>query len=142
VLILKSKNLTVQIVKKLKLAVFTWRGHTPPDVYYKGTIQSLEILRDHPTINRIIMDKKDQSILMHHDIEASVKSTIDYLGIAQGSYRVAVVPPSDLLAKSSVDLYVDSLNQALRKRFVVRQLENSKSAFLWLMKPKYLSFVK
>ena len=139
-LILKSKNLTIQLVKKLKLAVFTWRGQTPPDVYYKGTIQSLEILRDHPTINRIIVDKKEQSIMMPDDIEASVKSTIDYLGIAQGNYRVAVVPPSDLLAKNAVDLYVDALNQALRKRFVVRRLEDSKSAFLWLIKPKYLLF--
>ncbi len=137
-LILKSKNLTIQIVKNLKLAVFTWRGFTPSEVYKEGTIQSLQILRDHPDINRIILNTKEHSIVMHEDIEASVKSTVAYLGIAKGNYKMAVVPPVDLLAKSSINFYVDSLNKALKERFVVKLHENTKEAFSWLTKPKYV----
>jgi hypothetical protein len=136
VLILKSKNLTIQIVRRLKLAVFTWRGSTPPDVYKAGTLQSLEVLRDHLSISQIILDAKDHSAILHEDIEASVKSTIDYVGIARGNYRMAVVSPKDLLTKSAIDLYVDSLNRALRKRFIVKQHKNIKDALIWLIKPK------
>jgi hypothetical protein len=136
---LKSKSLTIQVVVKLRLAVFTWHGFTPSEVFKEGTIRSLEILRDHPTVDRIILNARDHSVVMYDDIEASVKSTVDYLGIAQGSYRMAVVPPEDLLAKGTINLYIDSLNKALKKRFVVRQLENTKAAFSWLTKPKILS---
>jgi hypothetical protein len=143
VLILNNKNLTIQIVRKLKLVVFTWHGFTPSDVYRQETIQSLEILRDNPSINRILLNKKDHSVVMHEDITASVESTVDYLAIAQGNYRMAVVPPTDLQAKTSVDFYVDSLNQALKKRFVVKQYRNSKEALSWLTKAKFwLLFLK
>ncbi len=136
-LILNTKNLTVQIVRKLKLAVFTWRGLTPSLVYNEGTVQSLEILRDHPNVNRIILNAKDHKGVVQEGIEASVKSTVDYLGIAQGNYRMAVIPPIDLLAKDSYTLYVELLNSTLKKRFIVKQFENMREAFRWLFKPKF-----
>ncbi len=102
----------------------------------KSTDQSLEVLRDHHSINRIILDVKDHTVILSHDIEASVKSTIDYLGIARGNYRMAVVSPKDLLAKSAIDLYVDSLNKALKKRFIVKQHKDIKQALLWLTREK------
>ncbi len=136
VLILTTKNLTIQMVRRFKLVVFTWRGFTPSAVYQEGTDQSLEVLRDHHSINRIILDVKDHTVILSNDIEASVKSTVDYLGIARGNYRMAVVSPKDLLAKTAIDLYVDSLNQALKKRFIVKQHKDIKQALLWLTKEK------
>jgi hypothetical protein len=136
VLILKNINLTIQIVRRLKLVVFTWRGFTRSDVYRTGTLQSLEVLRNQLSISQIILDAKDHSGILHDDIEASVKSTVDYVGIARGNYRMAVVSPKDMLAKSAIDLYVDLLNDALKKRFIVKQHENIKDALIWLVKPK------
>ena len=124
------------MVRRLKLIVFTWRGFTPSDVYKERTDQSLEILRDHFSIHRIIVDAKDHSVILHGDIEASVKSTVDYVGIARANYRMAVISPKDLLAKSAIDLYVASLNNALKKRFVVKQHDSIKQGLLWLVKPK------
>jgi hypothetical protein len=140
VLIFNTKHLTIIIVRRLKLAVFTWRGFTPTQVYKEGTIQSLETLRDYPSINRIILNAKDHKGVLHDGIESSVKSTVDYLGIAQGNYRVAVIVPIDVLAKSSYRLYVELLNHALKKQFVVKQFENMKEALVWLIKPKFFSF--
>jgi hypothetical protein len=140
VLIFNTKHLTIIIVRRLKLAVFTWRGFTPTQVYKEGTIQSLETLRDYPSINRIILNAKDHTGVLHDGIESSVKSTVDYLGIAQGNYRVAVIVPIDVLAKSSYRLYVELLNHALKKQFVVKQFENMKEALVWLIKPKFFSF--
>jgi len=139
VLISNTKNLTIQVVRKLSLAVFTWRGFTSSEVYREGTIQSLEILRDYPSVNRIILNAKDHQGVLKEGIEASVKSTVDYLGIAQGNYRMAVVPPLDLLAKNTYNLYVDLLNQALQKQFVVRQFQNLEMALSWLIKTKRCS---
>ncbi len=139
-LISNTKGLTIQVVKRLKLAVFTWSGFTPSEVYKEGTIQSLETLRNNPTINRIILNTKDHSVVMHEDIEASVRATVNYLGIAKGSYKMAVVLPTDLLAKSSVSFYVDLMNKTLKKRFVVRQHENMKKAFSWLTQSSHTRF--
>jgi len=139
VLIFNTKHLTIQIVGRLKFAVVTWRGLTPSHVYKEGTIQSLETLRDYPSVNRIILDAKDHKGVLHDGIESSVKSTIDYLGIAHGNYRVAVITPIDVLAKSSYRLYVELLNDALKKRFVVRQFDTMKEALAWLFKPKFWS---
>lgn len=119
--------------------VLTWRGFTPSQVYKEGTHQSLEVLRDHLSITRIILDVKDHSIILHDDLEASVKSTIDYIGIARGNYRMAVISPKDLLAKSAIDLYVDSLNKALKKRFVVKQHKNTRQALRWLIQNRVAS---
>ena len=142
VLIFNNKTLTVQVVSKLRLAVFTWRGFTLSDIYKEGTIHSLETLRDYPSVNRIILNAKTHKGVLHEDIEASVKSTVDYIGIARGSYRMAVVTPKDLLAKTSYELYVESLNNSLKKRFVVKQFGNIRSGLLWLVKAKTCSLLK
>jgi hypothetical protein len=142
VLIFNNKTLIVQIVSKLRLAVFTWRGFTTSDIYKEGTIHSLETLRDHPIINRIILNTKTHKGVLHEDIHASVKSTIDYVGIARGNYRMAVIVPKDLLAKTSYDLYTELLNNSLKKQFVVRQFSNLRSALVWLIKPKFCSLSK
>ena len=135
-LILKNKNLTVQTVKRLNLAVFTWRGSTLSDVFKEGTDQSLEILRDHPSINRILLNTKDHVMVMQADIEASVNSTVDYIGIARGNYRMGVVPPTDARSHVAIDFYIDSLNKILKKRFVVKKLETTKQALAWLIRGK------
>ena len=141
-LLFNNKTLTVQIVSKLRLAVFTWRGFTLSNIYKEGTIHSLEILRDYPGVNRIILNAKTHKGVLHEDIEASVKSTVDYLGIARGTYRMAVVIPKDLLAKTSYELYVNLLNNSLKKQFVVKQFGNIRSALVWLVKAKALSLFK
>lgn len=137
-----NKTLTVQVVRKLRLAVFTWRGLTLSDIYKEGTIHSLETLRDYPGLNRIILNAKAHKGVLHEDIEASVKSTVDYLGIARSNYRMAVIIPKDLLAKTSYELYVELLNNSLKKQFVVKQFGNIRSALLWLIKPTFCSLSK
>lgn len=136
-LILKSDGLTVQVIKKLKLAVFTWRGHTPSEAYQEGTIKSLEVLRNLSSINRIILDVRHHSVMLSADIDQSVRSTVDYLTIAKGNYRMAVLPPANLLAESTVNLYIDLLNKTLKKRFVVKKIATMRSALLWLTRPKF-----
>jgi hypothetical protein len=140
VLIFNNKILTIQIVSKLRLAVFTWRGFTPADIYNEETIHSLEILRDYPNVNRIILNAKTHKGVLHEDIQVSVKSTVDYVSIARVNYRMAIVAPKDLLAKASYDLYVELLNNALKKQFIVKQFGNIRSALLWLVKAKILFY--
>ncbi len=139
-LISRSKNLTIQVVKKFKLAIFTWSGLTPSDVFRAGTIESLEVLRMHPNVNRIILNSKDHHLVGQDDITASVNSTVDYLIVAKGNYKMAVIPPEDILAKSSIDQYIDSLNSTLKKRFVVTKYETMKRAFSSLVMPKICFF--
>ena len=141
-LIFNNKTLTVQIVGKLKLAVFTWRGFTLSDIYKEGTIHSLETLRDYPSINLIILNVKTHKGVLHEDIEESVKSMVDYLGIARSNYRMAVVTPKDLLAKTSYDLYVELLNNSLKKQFVVKQFGNIRSSLQWLVRSKPCSLLR
>lgn len=138
-LLFNNKTLTVQVVNKLRLAVFTWRGLTLSDIYKEGTIHTLETLRDYPGVNRIILNAKNQKGVLHEDIEASVKSTVDYVGIARGDYRMAVVIPKDLLAKTSYELYIQLLNKSLKKQFVVKQFGNVRSGLLWLIKARAFS---
>jgi hypothetical protein len=135
-LISNSKGLSIHVIRRLKLAVFTWHGFTPSDVFKEGTIQSLETLRKYPEINRIILNTKRHSLVMHDDINQSVQNTVDYLGVARGNYKMAVIPPDDVLAQGSMDWYIDSLNQLLKKRFVVRKYQNVKEAFYGLIIPK------
>ena len=142
VLIFNNKTLTVQIVGKLRLAVFTWRGFTLSDIYKEGTIHSLETLRDNPSINLIILNVKTHKGILHEDIEASVKSTVDYFGIARSNYRMAIVTPKDLLARTSYDLYVELLNNSLKKRFVVKQFGNVRSSLLWLVRSRPCFLIK
>ena len=134
--VLKSESLTIQIVKKFNVAVFTWRGQTPSDVFKEGTIQSLETLRKYPQINRIILNTKDHQLVLQEDVTSSVNSTVDYLGVARSNYRMAVIPPDDHLAKNPINWYIDSLNEALKKRFVVRKYKTVKHAFFGLIKPE------
>ncbi len=141
-LISRSKNLTIHIIRRLKLAVFTWHGFTPSDVFQEGTIESLETLRIYPDVNRIILNTKDHHMVVHEDINAAVNSTFNYLEVAKSNYKMAVVPPDDVLAKNSIDWYVDSLNHTLKKRFVVKKYETMKSAFSGLVVPKIYSFFK
>jgi hypothetical protein len=136
VLISSSESLTIQVVKNLKLAIFTWRGSPTPDTYKDGTIQSLETLRDNPSVNRIVLNARAHSGMTEAYIATSVKSTVDYLAIARGSYRMAVVPPVDPQSKHAVNLYVAALNKVLKKRFVVIQKETMSEAFQWLIHPK------
>ncbi|MBS1505551.1 MAG: hypothetical protein JSS79_02785 [Bacteroidetes bacterium] len=139
-LVANSKGLSIHVIRKLKLAVFTWHGFTPSDVFKEGTIQSLETLRKYPEINRIILNTRKHSLVMHDDIDQSVQSTVDYLGVARGNYKMAVIPPEDVLAQSSMDWYIDSLNQVLKKRFVVRKYQSVKDAFYGLLIPKICSW--
>jgi hypothetical protein len=139
-LISKSKSLTIQVTQRLKLVVFTWRGFTPSEVFQGGMIQSLEVLRVFPEIHRIILNVKDHHMVMQKDIDASVNSTVDYLGVADGNYKMAMIPPDDILAKAMINHYMDSLNKTLKNRFVVRKFETMKHAFSWLTKPAIFSF--
>jgi hypothetical protein len=139
-LVLNSKALSIHVIRKLKLAIFTWHGFTPSDVFKEGTIESLETLRKYPEINRIILNTRHHSLVMQDDINKSVQSTVDYLGVARGNYKMAVIPPDDVLAKSSMDWYIDSLNQVLKKRFVVRKYRNVKEAFYGLFVPRACSW--
>lgn len=131
-LVANSKGLSIHVIRKLKLAVFTWHGFTPSDVFKEGTIQSLETLRKYPEINRIILNTRKHSLVMHDDIDQSVQSTVDYLGVARGNYKMAVIPPDDRLAQSSMDWYIESLNKVLKKRFVVHKYKTVKDAFYGL----------
>lgn len=139
-LISNSKGLSIHVIRRLRLAVFTWYGFTPSDVFKEGTIESLETLRKYPEINRIILNTRKHSLVMHDDINQSVQNTVDYLGVARGNYKMAVIPPEDVLAQSSMDWYIDSLNQVLKKRFVVRKYQNVKDAFYGLLIPKICSW--
>jgi len=139
-LISRSNSLTIHVVRKLKLAVFTWKGFTSSKAFKEGTIQLLDTLRLYPEVTRIILNTRDHHHVMHADIMASVYSTVEYLGIAKGSYKMAVLPPSDILAKNSIDWYVDSLNNTSKKRFVVKKHKTMKNAFSWLTLPRVLSW--
>lgn len=139
-LVSNSKGLTIHVIRKLRLAVFTWHGFTPSDVYKEGTIQSLETLRKYPEINRIILNTRKHSLVMHDDINQSVQNTVDYLGVARGNYKMAVIPPEDILAQSSMDWYIDSLNKVLKKRFVVHKYKSVKEAFYALIIPRICSW--
>ena len=122
------------------MAVFVWRGFTPSDVFRAGTIETLETLRKYPEVNRIIVNAKDHAVVMHDDVISSVQSTVDYLAVARGNYRMAVVTPEDVLAKSSAAWYVESLNNATKKRFVARQYESLSQAFYGLLVPRLWAF--
>ena len=140
-LISKGKGLTIHIVKKFKLAIFTWSGFTLPEVFKAGTIEALETLRMHPDVTRIILNTKHHHLVDRNAITSSVNSTVDYLMVAKGNYKMAVVPPDDILAKGSIDQYIDSLNGTLKKRFIVTKHETMKRAFSSLVMPKICFFL-
>ncbi len=131
-----SESLTIQVVKNLKLAVFTWRGSPTPETYKDGTIQSLETLRDYPSVSRIILNARAHSGMTEAYIETSVKSTVDYLAIARGNYRMVVVPPVDTQSGHAITGYIAALNNLLKKRFVVTQQATMKQALRWLTRTK------
>lgn len=116
--------------------MFSWDGLLTSDVFRQGTLQTLETLRDYRDVNCIVMDASQVLDLPQKDIEASVSSTVDYLGISRANYRMAVVSPIETLAMDSIDAYVDSLNKALKKRFVVKQYQSMRQALLWLKLPR------
>ncbi len=140
-LISKSENLIIQIVRSHKLAVFTWRGSTPSDVFRQGTIESLETLRAYPNLNRIVLNASNYQEVIQDDIIASVNSTVDYLGVAKGNYKMAVILPRNILAKHFINQYVDMLNEALKTRFVVRKFETIRQSLSWLVMPTLTYFI-
>jgi hypothetical protein len=88
------------------------------------------------------MNAQDMLVISKSDIDASVKSTVDYLGITRASYRMSVISPMDALARESVTTYVDALNKTLKKRFVVRQYLSMKESLLWLRPKTICNFIR
>ncbi|HLZ15426.1 MAG TPA: hypothetical protein VKQ08_00200 [Cyclobacteriaceae bacterium] len=135
-LIFNSNNLTIQIVRRLNLTVFTWSGTLSSESFVEGTIQSLEVLREHRSVHRVVMNAREITALEQKDVDASVKSTVDYLGITRANYRMSVVSPLDARARETINFYIDALNTALKKRFIVKQHRSVKEALSWLKLPK------
>lgn len=136
-ILLKNKNLTVQLNERINALIFSWSGFTPSEVFMDGTVQSLEIIRKHLKIKRLILNVKDHSFVMHEDILASLKYLVEFLRVVPNNYKMALVPPTDLLARSSVDWFITALQNNLKSRIVVKDCKTMKGAISWLTSPKF-----